>query len=133
MHVDGQCRCGRVTFIADIDPQAVSICHCNDCQALTGSPFRLTVLCSGSQIHTTGSPKIYAKSGHNGRLRYQHFCGECGSPLFSSGEGEHTDDWGIRWGAIRQRAALRPTRQIWCRSAVPWFSEIAELPGCFED
>jgi hypothetical protein len=133
MHVDGQCRCGRVTFKADIDPQAVSICHCIDCQALTGSPFRVTVLCSGSRIHTAGSPKIYARSGDNGRLRYQHFCGDCGSPLFSSGEGEHTDDWGIRWGAIRQRAALRPARQIRCRSAVPWLNEIAELPRRPED
>jgi hypothetical protein len=129
MHVDGHCHCGRVTFEADIDPQAISVCHCTDCQTLTGSSFRVTVLCSGSRIHATGSPKIYAKTGDNGRIRYQHFCGECGSLLFSSGEGEHTDEWGIRWGAIRQRASLRPTRQIWCRSAVPWLNEVAGLPG----
>ena len=129
MHVDGQCHCGQVTFEAEIDPQAVSICHCTDCQALTGSPYRVTVICCGSQIHITGEPRIYAKTGDNGRIRYQHFCGECGSPLFSSGEGEHTDEWGIRWGAIRQRASLRPTRRIWCRSAVPWLNEVAGLPG----
>jgi hypothetical protein len=130
MHVDGQCHCGRVTFEADIDPQAVSICHCMDCQALTGSPFRVTVLCSGNQIRTTGrAPKIYAKAGDNGRVRHQHFCGDCGSPLFTSGEGEQTDNWGIRWGSIRQRALLKPARQIWCRSAVPWLGEVAGLPG----
>jgi|SRR6516164_5262900 hypothetical protein len=129
MHVDGQCHCGRVTFEAEIDPQVVSICHCTDCQVLTGSPYRVTVLCSGSRIHTRGSPKIYAKIGDNGRTRYQHFCGECGSPLFWSGEGEHTDEWGIRWGAIRQRDSLRPARQIWCRSALPWLNEVMGLPG----
>ena len=130
MHVNGQCHCGRVTFEADIDPQAVSICHCTDCQALTGSPFRVTVLCSGNQIRTTGqAPKIYAKAGDNGRVRYQHFCSDCGSPLFTSGEGEQTDNWGIRWGSIRQRALLKPVRQIWCRSAVPWLGEVAGLPG----
>jgi hypothetical protein len=130
MHVNGQCHCGRVTFEADIDPQAVSICHCTDCQILTGSPFRVTVLCSGNQIRTTGqAPKIYAKAGDNGRVRYQHFCSDCGSPLFTSGEGEQTDNWGIRWGSIRQRALLKPVRQIWCRSAVPWLGEVAGLPG----
>ena len=130
MHVDGQCHCGRVSFEADIDPQAVSICHCTDCQALTGSPFRVTVLCSGNQIRTTGrAPKIYAEAGDNGRVRHQHFCGDCGSPLFTSGEGEQTDNWGIRWGSIRQRALLKPARQIWCRSAVPWLGEVAGLPG----
>jgi hypothetical protein len=133
MHVDGQCHCGRIRFEADIDQEAVSVCHCTDCQTLTGSPYRVTVICSGSQIHITGEPRIYAKAGDNGRIRYQHFCGHCGSPLFTSGEGEHTDDWGIRWGAIRQRAALRPARQIWCRSAVPWLGDLGQLPGRPED
>jgi hypothetical protein len=130
MQVDGQCHCGRVTFEADIDPQAVSICHCTDCQQLTGSPFRVTVICSGAQIRLTGgAPKIYARTGDNGRTRFQHFCADCGAPLFTSGEGTQTDDWGIRWGSIRQRDQLRPMRQIWCRSAAPWINEIENLPG----
>ncbi|HLG84226.1 MAG TPA: GFA family protein [Bradyrhizobium sp.] len=133
MHVDGQCHCGRVRFEADIDQGAVSICHCTDCQSLTGSPFRVTVICPGSHVHITGQPKIYAKAGDNGRVRYQHFCGDCGSPLFTSGEGEHTDEWGIRWGAIRQRAALEPARQIWCPSAVLWLDAVSRLPGRLQD
>jgi hypothetical protein len=40
MNIDGQCHCGHVTYQADIDPEKVSICHCTDCQALTGSPYR---------------------------------------------------------------------------------------------
>jgi hypothetical protein len=44
MHIDGQCHCGRVTYQADIDPERVSICHCTDCQTLTGSPYRVTVI-----------------------------------------------------------------------------------------
>jgi hypothetical protein len=40
MEVDGQCHCGRVTYRAAIDPAKVSICHCTDCQNLTGSPWR---------------------------------------------------------------------------------------------
>jgi hypothetical protein len=50
---------------------------------LTGSPYRVTVICSGEQIRMTGKvPKVYAKTGDNGRTRFQHFCPECGSPLF---------------------------------------------------
>jgi hypothetical protein len=96
MNIDGQCHCGSVTYQADIDPERVSICHCTDCQMLTGSPYRVTVICSGEQIRMTGKvPKVYAKTGDNGRTRFQHFCPECGSPLFTSGEGG-PDDWGIR-------------------------------------
>jgi hypothetical protein len=129
MLIDGQCHCGRVTYQADIDPERVSICHCTDCQMLTGSPYRVTVICSPDQVRmTAGRAKIYSKTGDNGRPRFQHFCAECGSPLFTSGEGG-PDDWGIRWGSIRQRDQLKPARQIWCRSAVPWIHDLAGLPG----
>jgi hypothetical protein len=37
MKINGQCHCGAVRFEAEIDPGQVSICHCTDCQALTGS------------------------------------------------------------------------------------------------
>jgi hypothetical protein len=80
MHIDGQCHCGRVTYQAEIDPERVSICHCTDCQTLTGSPYRVTVICSGDQIRITGKPpKTYAKAGDNGRTRVEHFCPDCGS------------------------------------------------------
>jgi len=129
MKVDGQCHCGVVRYEAEIDPEKISICHCTDCQTLTGSPYRVTVLCSADDVRLTGRPpKIYAKTGDNGRTRNQHFCPECGSPLFTSGDGG-ADDFGIRWGSIRQRDRLRPGRQIWCRSAAPWINDLRDLPG----
>jgi hypothetical protein len=89
----------------------------------------VTVLGSAAQIRMTGAaPKVYPKTGDNGRTRYQHFCDACGSPLFSTGDGG-PDDWGIRWGSIRQRDRLKPARQIWCRSAAPWINDIKDLPG----
>ena len=130
MKIDGQCHCGRVRYEADIEPAKVSICHCTDCQNLTGSPYRVTVICTSEQIRMTGAAaKVYAKTGDNGRTRFQHFCGECGSPLFTSGEGDQADDWGIRWGSIRQRDELRPAKQIWCQSAAVWIDAVPLLPG----
>ncbi|MDE5445405.1 GFA family protein [Bradyrhizobium sp. CSA207] len=134
MRIDGQCHCGRITYEAEIDPDAISVCHCTDCQALTGSPFRVTAVCSGTDVHlTAGMPRIYGKRGDNGQMRFQHFCGDCGSPLFTSGEGDQAGDWGIRWGSIRQRDTLRPVRQIWCQSAVAWIDAVPGLPGRPQD
>jgi hypothetical protein len=82
MQIDGQCHCGRVTYQAEIYPKKVSICHCTDCQQLTGSPYRVTVICSAERVRMNGNaPKIYAKKSDNGRMRFQHFCGDCGSPI----------------------------------------------------
>ncbi len=134
MRIDGGCHCGHVTYEAEIDPARVSICHCTDCQTLTGSPFRVTVLTARQHIRLTGSPpRLYAKTGDNGRRRLQYFCPECGSPVFTAGEGDEADSWGIRWGSIRQRRELVPRRQIWCRSALPWIHGLGGLPGAETD
>jgi hypothetical protein len=39
MKIDGACHCGSITYAAEIDPQTVAICHCTDCQTLSGSAF----------------------------------------------------------------------------------------------
>ncbi len=130
MFVTGRCHCGEITYEAEIDPEAVSICHCTDCQRLTGSPFRVTALVPADAVRlTAGQPKRYRKIGENGRGRLQLFCPNCGAPLFTTGEGADAAVWGIRWGSIDQRAALSPKRQFWCRSAVDWLAGIQSLPG----
>jgi hypothetical protein len=97
---------------------------------LTGSPYRVTVITTQENVRiTSGVPKIYFKIGDNGLKRLQYFCGDCGSPLFTTGEGADAAEWGIRWGSIRQRQILSPKRQIWCRSAQPWIDEVTHLAG----
>jgi hypothetical protein len=43
MKIDGHCHCGEITFTAEVDPEALNICHCTDCQTLSGSAFRVNV------------------------------------------------------------------------------------------
>lgn len=134
MRIDGQCHCGHVKYEAEIDPARVTICHCTDCQRLTGSAYRVTAVTDTSKIRLTASPpKLYTKYGDNGRPRLQYFCPECGSPLFTTGEGEAADVTGIRVGTINQRRELKPSRQIWCRSALPWINDLGSMPGVEQD
>ena len=113
-----------------IDPEKVTICHCTDCQKLTGTAFRVSVPAPRENIRLTGAePALYIKTAENGRRRLQYFCGLCGSQLFTTGEGEDAKTWGIRWGGIDQREALVPRRQIWRRSAVSWIGQVDGLPA----
>ncbi len=130
MHNDGNCHCGAIRYTAKIDPTRVSICHCTDCQTLTGSPYRVSVFCAPEDILIiSGQAKEYRKAGDSGRTRLQLFCGDCGTPLFACDEDRSKGRWSLRWGSIAQRHELRPTRQIWCHSAEPWIGELAMLPG----
>lgn len=128
MHIDASCHCGHVTFEAEIDPERIHICHCTDCQTLTGSPFRVTAFAAAADLRFTGAaPRLYIKHGDNGAQRRQYFCPDCGSPLLTAGEDDAL--WGIRWGAIRQRAELTPSFQIWCASRAGWLDGVTLLPG----
>lgn len=129
MHVDGACHCGHITYAAEIDPATVCICHCTDCQVLTSSAFRIVVLAKkGSFRLLSGKPKIYVKTADSGTKRAQAFCPECATQLYATAAADNPDLYGLRVGAIRQRAQLRPSRQIWCQSALGWVNDIASLP-----
>ena len=58
MKVHGGCHCGRITYQASVDPANVSICHCTDCQMLTGSVYRVSVPVRKESFSLlTGEPK----------------------------------------------------------------------------
>ena len=130
MHVDGSCHCGNIEYAAEIDPTRVVICHCSDCQNLSGSAFRVVAFTLEDRFTLKrGSPKTYVKVAESGRPRAQAFCADCGSALYATSVGEGPKVYGLRVGTIAQRAQLKPGRQVWRRSAQAWVGEIAQLPG----
>jgi len=125
MKVTGRCHCGQISFEAEIDPTQVRICHCTDCQTLTGTAFRTTVpSLPGTFVLRGGTPKLYTKTAESGNKRVHAFCSECGTPLYATAAGANPHSYGLRVGALDRRAELRPTRQGWCRSALPWSMDL---------
>ena len=129
MHIDGQCHCGFIRYEAEIEPTRVSICHCTDCQRLTGSAYRVSTSARAEDFRLTGGePSVYVKVGDSGNRSLQYFCPKCGSPCYRSGEGADAEEIGIRVGTVNQRRQLLPTKQIWCRSALSWVEDLSSLP-----
>ncbi len=129
MRIDGGCHCGAIRYEATADPERTSICHCTDCQTLTGTAFRVTIQVDEQDfVFTRGAPKIYVKLAESGAKRAQAFCGECGTPLYSTSVSDGPKVYGVRVGTARQRNDLKPKRQIWHRSALPWLPEF-DMPA----
>ncbi len=127
MKVEGNCHCGKIAYEAEVDPNAVGICHCTDCQTLTGSAFRTTVQAPAETFKLLrGEPKVYIKTAESGNRRVHAFCPECGSPVYAAAI-SNPPTYSLRVGALKQRARLRPRRQIWCRSALPWSMDLASI------
>ena len=128
MKIDGACHCGSITYRAEVDPDKVLICHCTDCQTLSGTAYRTVAFAKdGSFELLSGALKTYIKIADNGNKRAQTFCPECGSPIYSATPGDNPTSIGIRVGTCRQRDRLRPSRQYWCGSAQGWSEDIRAL------
>lgn len=128
MEVHGSCHCGRIKYVAEVDPANVSACHCTDCQMMTGSAYRVSVRAPSETFRLLGGqPKTYIKTAESGARRIHAFCADCGAPTYSSAL-ENTPSYSLRVGCLDERAALSPRKQIWCRSAVPWSADMRRIP-----
>ena len=128
MKIDGRCHCGQVSFSAEIDPGRVMVCHCSDCQVLSGAPFRAVVAAPIESFSLSGETARYVKTAQSGNRRAQVFCPTCATPLFATAP-ESATSVVIRLGCVTQRAELRPVVQIWQHSAMPWLAELGDVPG----
>jgi hypothetical protein len=129
MQVEGQCHCGAIAYEATVDPQNASICHCSDCQTLSGAPFRASVPAKAENLHIhKGKPRVYVKVADSGARRAQGFCGDCGTPIYAT-SADDPKVYNLRLGAIKQRTQIPPRRQIWCESGLAWGRNIDVLPG----
>ncbi len=127
MKIEGRCHCGQITYEAVVDADKVTICHCTDCQTLTGSAYRANVQAPAETfVLRTGQLKIYIKTADSGTKRAHAFCPACGTPIYSAAITD-PPTYSLRVGGIKQRAELRPTRQIWCRSALPWSMDLRRV------
>ncbi|MPZ37394.1 MAG: GFA family protein [Rhizobiales bacterium] len=129
MKIDGQCHCGAITYEAEVDPEHTTICHCADCQTLSGTVFRTSIRADGDKFRMLkGEPKVYVKTGDSGAKRAQAFCANCGSPIYATAaEGDGPKIYNIRAGTVRQRDQFVPKLQIWCRSEQQWLPRLGSI------
>lgn len=130
MKIDGRCHCGQIAYEAEAEPGAVSVCHCGDCQMLTGSAFRANIQVAAETFRLLrGAPRIYVKTADSGAERAHAFCPDCGTPIYACAL-ENPPTYSLRLGALTQRDALgAPKRQIWTKRRLAWVCEIAGVPA----
>jgi len=141
MKVTGHCYCTAIKYEAELDPRDVVICHCTDCQSLSGSAFRTVAFAPEHSFRLLqGKPTVFIKTADSGNKREQTFCPTCGSPLYSRAAdqpiateapeaGQPVRMLGIRVGTLDQRGELTPRTQYYCRSAQPWALTMSALAG----
>jgi hypothetical protein len=112
MKVQGRCHCGAISYEAEVEPGTVNVCHCLDCQMLTGSAFRANIAAPAERFRIlTGRPRQYIKIADSGARRV------------------HPKSYALRLGALSEKEALgRPHRQIWTKRRLSWVPSLEGVP-----
>lgn len=125
----GGCLCGAVRYEVTAEPVAFMLCHCRDCQYISGGePAAVVVVPAGAFRQIKGEARSYAVKGESGNTVSRQFCGECGTPLFSGLETmPHLKV--IKAGSLDDPSWLKPTAFLWTKSAQPWAHKDAAVPS----
>ena len=111
----GKCLCGAIKFTADGEVPVMANCHCTACRQSTGSAFATLMFMKCADVTILGKPLTYQHSSDGGSLMTKHFCGICGTPMFtenSSREGM----LGLRAGIINEHEEFLPKVNVYISS-----------------
>lgn len=128
MHITGRCHCGNITYEAELESNTAIICHCRDCQMLSGSPYRVFVRVPAENFRMlSGTARTYVKTAENGNKKAHSFCPDCGSPVHSC-DISNPMSFSLRLGCLTYQGEILPQRQIWCKSSLAWSQNLTNTP-----
>jgi len=127
--VTGGCLCGAIRYELNQSVDNIIQCHCTDCQKGSGAGFSPNTPVSTDNFKIIqGSPKAFSKVVDSGRTLHRHFCGDCGSPLFSRRENS-PEMTILRLGSLDASAHAKVVMNIWTDSAQAWTEWDDSLPS----
>ncbi|KAK1816612.1 hypothetical protein LTR12_008976 [Friedmanniomyces endolithicus] len=132
----GGCFCEKVQYKYEGEIQGKALCHCRDCQKITGSTYSTNIIVPGDKFEVTkGSPKTISKKADSGNEITSHFCGDCGSTMWRDGKDV------IKVGSLDDTKAFddaKPAIELYAPERISWVSgvngasQLKEMPGSAE-
>lgn len=115
----GGCMCGQIQYDSDTEPGMVAVCHCPDCQRQTGTSFSIVVGMPLEALELRGELSIFSTTGDSGAKVHRHFCGQCGSPIYSLPDAMPGLIF-LKAGTLDDSSWLEPQIEFFCDTAQPW-------------
>ncbi len=116
----GGCLCGALRYELTAPVTALVACYCADCRRASGTAASINTRVPASAFRLVrGKTRMFAKAADSGRPLERHFCGDCGSPIYT----RHADDQQLlilKVGSLDQQQGLSLAASIWTASAAPW-------------
>lgn len=128
-----KCSCGQLSISLNGEPEHVFICHCRECQLVTGSAFGVSTYWPRTAVaEMTGRSTSYTRSSFSGRSLTNHFCPVCGGRPYWFAEflPGHV---GVALGCFGQDDLPAPKEEYWTSRKHPWVSFACSLKSFVGD
>jgi hypothetical protein len=123
----GGCLCGAIRFEASSVPALQVLCHCTDCQTISGAAaYAAYAVPIDSLKVTQGKPAHFEVKADSGQINSRHFYPTCGTRVWAI-----LAEMGlasINGLALDDRSHFHPTINYFPDSAPAW-CQLGELPS----
>ena len=79
--LSGQCACGRIGYKVIAEPKFTLICHCRQCQRITGTGHAAQFAVPEDKTELSGELSFYDQMADSGNTVSSGFCSDCGNPV----------------------------------------------------
>lgn len=118
--IKGSCFCGCIQYQIHGNVLKSGVCHCKDCQRLTGGVAWPFIVVPQEVLVIQGEIKEFSRSGASGKQVHMGFCGTCGSTLLGRPEiWPHIRT--ISVSSLDDPSFFLPSMHLWTKDAPEWF------------
>ncbi|CAI6098945.1 unnamed protein product [Clonostachys chloroleuca] len=127
----GSCICNKLKFSFTGEPKQTAVCHCLQCQKLSGSAFTYNLLVPREDFKwTSGSPKAGTFKQESGIMVEYFFCPDCGTIIAKQTDKEDFKPFSIvQAGTVDGFDTKRkPDAEFWVSRKADWVQPIPGVP-----
>jgi hypothetical protein len=127
--IKGSCLCGEVTFELTNQFKLFHLCHCHQCQKISGSAHVSNLFIKKEAINWLSGQESVQRYDVPGRQIANVFCKTCGSSVpYMSGSGRALI---VPAGSLDGEPSLSPQNHIYMEDSREWHKHISTV-DCFD-
>ena len=128
--ITGGCLCGALRYRAEGEPLLQGLCHCRNCQRISGAGHVGFVCFAEDAVTVEGETRSYASTGGSGTTATRYSCPTCHSVVFGRAE-VMPGRINLYAGSLDDTSQFKPQVAIFTRSRPPWDDSSRGLT-CYE-
>lgn len=117
--LSGQCACGQIRYSVASAPKFSLVCHCRQCQRITGTGHAAQFAVPEDETQLSGELSFYNLTADSGSTVSSGFCINCGNPVLKR-TSSMPDMLLFHAATLDDPSVFKPDMVVFEDTAQPW-------------